>query len=98
LNSSRIHADQRYGFASYHTLEIEFTDGKTRASNIFETAGFDSKYKVTVGPDDLLVEAQFNLGMIPRTGTFILLCGCVLFTGLLLPAGVIFFHRRRATN
>ena len=37
-----------YGFAPYHILEIEFSDATTRASNIFETAGFDSKYKVTV--------------------------------------------------
>lgn len=87
-----------YGFAPYHTLEIEFVDGTTRKSNIFETAGFDSKYKVTVGPDDLLVEAQFSLGMIPRTGTFILLCCCVLFGGLAVLAGIIFLVRRRAAN
>jgi hypothetical protein len=87
-----------YGFAPYHTLEIEFTDGKTRASNVFETAGFDSKYTVTVGPDDLLVEAQFSLGMIPRTGTFILLCSCALFGGLAVLAGIIFVLRRRAAS
>ena len=30
-----------YGFATYHKLEIEFSDGKTRQSNVFSTAGFD---------------------------------------------------------
>lgn len=87
-----------YGFAPYHTLEIEFSDGTTRASNIFETAGFDSKYKVTVGQSDLLVEAQFSLGTIPRTGTLILLCGCVLLSGMLVVAGVVFFLKRRQTT
>ena len=84
-----------YGFAPYHILEIEFSDGTTRASNIFETAGFDSKYKVTIGPDDLLVEAQFSLGIIPRTGIFIVLCGCVLVSGIAVLVGVILFLRRR---
>lgn len=87
-----------YGFAPYHILEIEFSDGTTRASNIFETAGFDSKYDVTVEPDDLLVEAQFSLGMIPRTGTFIALCGCLLFGGIVVLTGVVFFLRRRQTT
>lgn len=87
-----------YGFAPYHTLEIEFIDGTTRESNIFKTAGFDSKYKVTVGPNDLLVEAQFSLGMIPRTGIFILLCSCLLVGGLAVLGGVIFLVRRRAAN
>jgi hypothetical protein len=87
-----------YGFAPYHILEIEFSDGTTRASNIFETAGFNSKYKVTVGQSDLPVEAQFSLGMIPRTGTLILLCGCLLLSGMLVVAGVVFFLRRRQTT
>src|SRR5437867_4905211 len=37
-----------YGFSQYHKLEIQFSDGKTRQSNIFKTAGFDSKYTVTM--------------------------------------------------
>lgn len=46
-----------YGFAPYHRLEIEFSDGVTRQSNIFETIDFNSNYLVTVNADDLSVEA-----------------------------------------
>src|SRR5215211_4817023 len=67
-----------YGFAPYHQLEIEFSDGKTRQSNIFETAGFDSKYTVTVRPDDLLVEAQFNPGILPPVVIIVIICICAL--------------------
>ncbi|RIK30182.1 MAG: hypothetical protein DCC56_07535 [Anaerolineae bacterium] len=45
-----------YGFAPYHRLEIQFSDGATRQSNIFETINFSSKYLVTVNPSDLSVE------------------------------------------
>src|ERR1041384_1216310 len=54
-----------YGFRPYHKIEIQFSDGKTRQSNIFQTAGFNSKYTVTVRPDDLLVEAQLTPGNFP---------------------------------
>lgn len=87
-----------YGFAPYHILEIEFIDGTTRASNIFETAGFNSKYKVTVNPDDLLVEAQINLDFITGSPLWVVLCCCALGVGLLSVAGVVFFLRRRRTN
>lgn len=89
-----------YGFATYHILEIEFSDGTIRNSNVFETAGFDSKYKVTVQPEDLLVEAQFNLDPITdpitRSPLWIVLCCCALFGGILVVAGIVFFLRRKA--
>ena len=94
-----------YGFAPYHQIEIEFSDGVTRESNIFETAGFDSEYTVTVQPDDLLVEAKFSLSpninpvSSPRIGIYIILaCACLLVVGLLLAAGVIFLIRRRSKS
>jgi hypothetical protein len=87
-----------YGFAPYHILEIEFADGTTRKSNVFETAGFESRYKVTVQPQDLLVEAQISLGTIPRTGTLILLCSCATIGGLLALLGIVFFLRRRSAT
>ena len=67
-----------YGYSPYHKLMIHFGDGKTRESNIFQTAGFDSKYKVTIRPDDLLVEAQFNLDAFShgRTSSCALACSC----------------------
>lgn len=45
-----------YGFSDYHRLEITFSDGKTRQSNVFKTSGFYAKYNVTVREADLLVE------------------------------------------
>lgn len=46
-----------YGFAPYHRIELQFSDGKKRQSNIFETVDFDSTYRVTVHSDGLTVEA-----------------------------------------
>ncbi|MGB8983708.1 MAG: hypothetical protein WCC12_17700 [Anaerolineales bacterium] len=79
-----------YGFSPYHRLELEFSDGKTRQSNIFETAGFDSKYVVTVRPDDLLVESQFSIWQFPRTSIFVVACLCCV-AGLVLLAALIIF-------
>jgi hypothetical protein len=87
-----------YGFAPYHQVEIEFSDGTTRQSNVFETAGFDSEYTVAVRPADLLVEAQFSISPNPRTGILVLACICILLVGLIVVAGVVFILRRRATS
>ena len=84
-----------YGFAPYHKLEIQFSDGKTRQSNIFETAGFDSKYTVTIRPDDLLVEAQFSLGAFPPVILIIIACVCAL-VGVGLVVGLIVFLIQRS--
>lgn len=86
-----------YGFSRYHKLEIQFSDSKTRTSNVFQTAGFDSFYRVMIRPDDLLVEAQFNpLGVLPANITFLaLLCCCLCFIGILLIALILFIVRRR---
>ena len=84
-----------YGFAPYHQIEIEFSDGQTRQSNIFETAGFDSVYTVTVRPDDLLVEAQFSLGGFPPLW-MVILAGCCALIGIGLVAGLAVFLMRRS--
>lgn len=86
-----------YGFARYHRIDIEFSDGKTRRSNIFETAGFDSKYMVTIRPDDLLVEGRFSLGFLPRTAIVLLACCCGV-TGVGLILGLIVFFLRRSNK
>lgn len=87
-----------YGFAPYHQIEIEFSDGQTRQSNIFETAGFDSRYAVTIRPTDLLVEAQFSLGVFPPLWIILIVCLCAL-AGLVVVAGlIIFLVRRRRTT
>lgn len=87
-----------YGFAPYHRVEIVFSDGQTRQSNIFETAGFDSLYTVTVRSDDLLVEAQLSLGGLPRTGTVLIACLCALVGATLVIGLMILFMRRSKTS
>jgi len=84
-----------YGFAPYHKIEIEFSDEETRESNVFETAGFNSRYTVTVRPDDLLVEAQFSLGVVPPLVVLLVACICALI-GLGGLAGLTIFLVRRS--
>ena len=85
-----------YGFAHYHRIEIEFSDGRTRQSNIFETAGFDSRYIVTIQPDDLLVDALFHpeIPFRPQMPSLIailgVLCACILCGGIPLVAIIAF--------
>ncbi len=93
-----------YGFAPYHRIEIEFSDGKTLESNIFQTAGFDSKYKVTLNPNDLLVEALpgflapgFSSGAPRWIGSILLLCLCA-FCGVILLIALIVFVIWRSTR
>jgi hypothetical protein len=84
-----------YGFAPYHRIELEFSDGKTRQSNVFETTGFDSSYLVTIRPDDLFVEARFSTGPLWRTAGILLACLCALL-GVGLIVGLILFLLRRS--
>jgi hypothetical protein len=87
-----------YGFSPYHKLEIQFSDGKTRQSNIFETEGFDSKYTVTVRPDDLLVEAQFSpMTILHPIFRLIIACLCAL-AGIGLVIGLVVFVIWRFTT
>lgn len=86
-----------YGFAPYHILEIEFSDGITRQSNIFETAGFASKYTVTIQPDDLLVKAQFSLGVVPPQILFFAVLACTC-NGMALVLGLVIFLIMRAVK
>ncbi len=84
-----------YGFATYHRLEIKFSDGKTRQSNIFTTQGFDGRYTVTVRPDDLLVEEQFGSLTFGTYFTLLcLFCCCPLIVVGLIVGAILFFVRR----
>jgi hypothetical protein len=89
-----------YGFSPYHRLEIQFSDGKTRQSNIFQTDGFGSTYEVTIRPDDLLVRAQINpLNLLPTKnlpGTVVLLCACLLGLIVVIVVVVILVVNRRS--
>lgn len=84
-----------YGFAPYSMLEIEFTDGVTRRSNIFGQTGFDSYYTVHVRPEDLFVEPRVRAAVIPTWATALIACLCAL-AGVGLIAGLIVLLRRRA--
>ncbi len=93
-NSCRATA---YGFSPYHKIEIQFSDGKMRQSNVFKTAGFDSQYTVTVRTDDLLVEAEFSLGVFPPIVIIVIACICAL-VGVSVVGSIIFLIRRSKKN
>ncbi len=82
-----------YGFSDYHYLEIEFSDGVTRRSNIFETSTFNGKYDVTIQESDLLVKARFTLDPLSGT-TWLILCGGCLLALLIITAFIIIVVRR----
>lgn len=84
-----------YGFAPYHKIEVEFSDEETRESNVFQTAGFESAYTVTVRQNDLLVESEFSpTGMFPPLFMIVIACICAL-VGLSVVAVVVIFLVRR---
>jgi hypothetical protein len=82
-----------YVEAPYHRIEIQFSDGKTRQSNIFETAGFSSIYNVTIQEDDLLVKAKFNPTKIfsPYINLIFLCAACIIFP-IVTAAIIAFFY------
>ena len=66
-----------YGFNPYHKLEIHFSDGITRKSNIFKTSQFHASYKVSIRQNDLLVTPKFSLNLFTPL-TYVLICsGCL---------------------
>ena len=77
-----------YGFSTYHRLEIQFSDGKTRQSNIFETIQFNSSYKVTIRQNDLLVEPVASVNWFSPI-TYLLLCACCLVGVVILIVAII---------
>jgi hypothetical protein len=84
-----------YGFSDYHRLEIEFSDGKTRQSNIFKTSEFNAQYKVIIRQDDLRVEPQITLGIFSPY-LYLLLCFCCLVGVVVVIVIVIVLVRRRS--
>ncbi len=93
-----------YGFSPYHQLEIQFSDGITRKSNIFTTAGFNASYRVTILKTTLEVKSLFSLdplNLIPSPGNpqsflgIALICGCCL-VGLIVVIIVIILLVRRS--
>jgi len=83
-----------YGFTPYNLLEIQFSDGKTRRSNVFKTDQFQSVYKVTIRSDDLLVEPQISLNLF-SPWTYLLLCVCCLAVLVVLVGAILLIVRSR---
>jgi hypothetical protein len=89
-----------WGYSS-NRLEVRFSDGKTRQSNVFQSTLAHTVYKVTIRPDDLLVETQSTSGYQSGAGVLYLLavvcvglaCGlaCILVLAILL---ILFLVRR----
>jgi hypothetical protein len=84
-----------YGFSTYHRLEITFSDGKTRQSNVFKTSQFQGTYQVTIRQNDLLVKPKFSLNLFSPL-TYILFCGGCLVGLAILIIGIVLIVRRRA--
>jgi hypothetical protein len=84
-----------YGFSDYHRLEIQFSDGKTRQSNIFKTAEFNATYNVTIRQADLLVESKITLGVLSPY-IIILMCCCCLLGAAAIVVVVLVIARRRS--
>jgi len=82
-----------YGFKPYHRLQIQFSDGVTRESNVFKTAQFQSSYNVTIRQADLLVKSKFTLNLF-SIWTYILVCGLCLVGVILLVVVIILLVRR----
>ena len=77
-----------YGYAEYLYLEITFSDGVTRKSNVLGKEHFNALYQVTVRPDDLLlVETGGQMNETTTILASVVGGACVL--GLLLIGGLV---------
>lgn len=83
-----------YGFAPYHVLELTFSDGVTRRSQVFETIGHISNYGVTVRENDLLVAPRFNLADTLRNLLFAMCCPGLALAGAPLAWGIPAVRRK----
>jgi hypothetical protein len=84
-----------YGFSPYHKLEIHFSDGITRTSNIFKTSQFQASYKVIVRQNDLLVTPRFSLNFFTPL-TYVLICSGCLAGIVILVILIVLLLRRSA--
>ena len=83
------------GYSSYQ-LEIRFSDGTTRRSNIFQNNSAYTVYKVTIRPDDLLVETQSTSGYQSGSAVFeLFLIICICLTGILVMVVLLIIFLRR---
>ena len=77
-----------YGYAEFLYLEITFSDGMTRKSNVFGKEHFDALYEVTVYPDDMAV-VETGGQMNEMTKILAITLGGICLFGLLLAGGLV---------
>lgn len=80
-----------YGFTEYGRIEIVFSDGKLRKSNVFAITDFNASYDVTIRENDLLVEERYD----PTAVIIMAACLCALGIGIALIVGVVVLIGRR---
>lgn len=83
-----------YHYSPYHRLEIEFSDGVTRASNVFAKNAFAARYLVTVHEQNLTVEEQVvgpKWPFLKHSPTFLDLLASVVFPcmAIILPVVLV---------
>ncbi len=89
----------------FYRLDLNSSDGKTRESNIFQSrGGMDSRYNVTIRPNDLLVQpdtgSNSSPGSLPTTVYAGVALGgaCLLFMGMLVGFALVFAIRRKKSG
>ncbi len=83
-----------YGFSDYGQLEITFSDGMVRRSNVFAIDNFNASYKATILENDLLVEERFN-----PTGVIIaIICVSLVLFVLIVLVGLVFLLRKKRVS
>jgi hypothetical protein len=84
-----------YGFSTWQRIEIQFTDGVTRQSNIFKKTQFQASYQVTIRQSGLLVEEKFSLNAF-TPWTYVLICGvCLVGVVFLILLIVLLLRKNR---
>ena len=85
-----------YGFTDYGKLEITFSDGKIRQSNIFAIKSFNSFYDVTIQENDLVVTERINPASLSLLVVCLFCCAGMLLVAAVIVGLVVFFARRKA--
>lgn len=93
LGPQRFTCDQNachsmaYSYAPYHKLQIEFSDGVTPESGVFQKRTFNASYTVTVSPEGMTAKEGWG---VPESLMLGLYVGIILAPVLLPVAGVAF--------
>lgn len=81
-----------YGYADYLQIELTFSDGMTRTSNIFTKKHFNAEYTVTVRAQDLLVE-ETGGSWNPAITLLIVAITVICLVGILVVVGIVLIVR-----